>query len=121
MKAFPYLYLLVLFVVLPYTLHAQVTVVTILQAFTKSFSLASGLLVSVALLVFLWGVVVFITNAGDEKARSEGRTKILWGIVGLAVIVSMWGVVNLLRTMVGTTNIPKCTSPDALTMTECLP
>lgn len=52
--------------------------------------------VAIAALVFIWGVVEFVASAGDEEKRSKGRQHMLWGIVGLAVIVGLWGLVKIL-------------------------
>ncbi len=121
-----YALLLVLVLTSPVVVHAgDPTLVTVIDAFAGSLGKASGLLVSIALMVFVWGVVQFIGSAGDEKTRVIGRTKITWGLVGLALIISVWGVVNLLRTMVGTSNVTDCTSPKinittgSLRTTEC--
>jgi len=55
------------------------------------------LLISVALIVFIIGVVRFIANGDNEEKRKEGRQFIIWGIVGLFVIVSVWGLVSVLQ------------------------
>jgi len=50
-----------------------------------------------AFAVFIWGVVnYFFLNSGNEEKRAEGRQFILWGIIGLVVLFSVWGFVNLL-------------------------
>ncbi len=54
------------------------------------------LLVAIAVIYFLWGVVQFITSAGDETKRTEGRNKIIYGLIGLAVMIAVWGLVNIL-------------------------
>jgi hypothetical protein len=51
-----------------------------------------------ALLVFFWGLVKFISKAGDVKAVEEGRRFMLWGIIALFVMVSVWGIVLFLQT-----------------------
>ncbi|MEX0931289.1 MAG: pilin [Candidatus Paceibacterota bacterium] len=53
-------------------------------------------IIGLGVLVFLWGVLKFITAAGDEGARATGRSFMIWGIVGLFVMVSVWGLVNFL-------------------------
>ncbi|MEN9852404.1 MAG: hypothetical protein RI996_347 [Candidatus Parcubacteria bacterium] len=54
------------------------------------------LLITLALAVFFWGIVVSIYKAGsDSKAVTQGRTLLLWGIVALFVMISIWGLVNL--------------------------
>ena len=54
------------------------------------------LLILGALVLFLFGVVrTFFWNSGAGK--EEGKSFILWGIVALFVMVSVWGLVNVLR------------------------
>jgi len=59
------------------------------------------LLIGLAVVVFLWGVVKFVTAAGDEEKRKEARQTMLWGVIIFAVIVSIWGLVALLRSVFG--------------------
>ena len=54
------------------------------------------LLIGLAVVVFLYGVLKFITAAGDETKRKEGKDVIIYGIIGLFVMVSVWGLVNLI-------------------------
>jgi hypothetical protein len=58
--------------------------------------LALPLVAAVALLYFFWGVAVFIFKADNDKAREEGKQKMLWGIVALFVMVSVWGITSTL-------------------------
>lgn len=55
-----------------------------------------GLLFIIATIVFLWGVIRYISKTGDEKARGEARSLMMWGIIGLAVMAAAWGVANIL-------------------------
>ncbi len=53
-------------------------------------------------LVFIWGVVKhFFISSDDEKSRGEGRQFIFWGIIGMVVLFSVWGFVNLLLSTLG--------------------
>ncbi|HEY1036993.1 MAG TPA: hypothetical protein VGE62_00260 [Candidatus Paceibacterota bacterium] len=54
------------------------------------------LIVSLTVVVFIWGVFKYVTAAGDSDARQEARGYMTWGIVSLFVMVSVWGLVNLL-------------------------
>lgn len=60
-----------------------------------------GLLFVVATFVFLWGVVKFIMSAGDEKKRGEAKKIMTWGIVGLAVMAGVVGIVNIITRYFG--------------------
>jgi predicted permease len=54
------------------------------------------LLALIAFLVFVWGVVEYVRNAGEEEARKKGQLHILWGVVGLAIIFGANAIVHLL-------------------------
>ncbi|MBU6214929.1 hypothetical protein KGM48_03805 [Patescibacteria group bacterium] len=60
------------------------------------------LLAAGAFVVFIWGVFVFIMNAGDETKRKEGRQAIFWGIIGLVIIFGAYGIINA---VLGTFNL----------------
>ena len=52
-------------------------------------------LVSLALLVFVWGLAKFIFRlGGDEKAVTEGKNLMAWGLIALFVMVSIWGILR---------------------------
>lgn len=53
-----------------------------------------------AVVYFFWGVGQFILHSGEEEARREGRLKIMWGIVAIAVIFSLAGVISLVGSLV---------------------
>ncbi|MBP6869017.1 MAG: hypothetical protein KBC16_02810 [Candidatus Pacebacteria bacterium] len=60
---------------------------------------------AVAFLVFIWGVYrYFIAGAAQEEKRDEGKKFVLWGIIGFVVMISVWGIVNLLVTTLGFDN-----------------
>jgi uncharacterized membrane protein len=54
------------------------------------------LLISVAVIIFLWGVVGYIKSGDSEEERKKAKDFILYGIIGLFVMISVWGLVNIL-------------------------
>ena len=55
------------------------------------------LLFAVAFIVFIFGIFrYFILGGADEEKRSQGRTLMLWGMIGFFIMVSIWGILNLL-------------------------
>jgi hypothetical protein len=51
---------------------------------------------TLAFLVFVWGgVKYFFINGEEEKSREEGRQFMLWGILGLVAILTVWSFVRL--------------------------
>lgn len=53
------------------------------------------ILISLGVVYFIWGVITYVI-ASDEEAKKTGRNRIIYGIIGLAVIVSVWGLVRVL-------------------------
>ena len=68
-------------------------------------------LIAFAVLYIIFNVVRFIM-AGDSEKRDPIRNSIMWGIVGLFVILSIWGLVNILSNTFRTnTNAPTQSFP----------
>lgn len=59
------------------------------------------LIFTLAVVMFMWGVVQFIMGAEEEAKRTKGKQFMLWGIVALFVMVSVWGLVRILGTTFG--------------------
>lgn len=55
------------------------------------------LLGAVAFLVFIWGVGRFIRSAGNEKEIKDSKNILIWGVVGLFILVTIWGIMSFLR------------------------
>ncbi len=62
------------------------------------------LLFAIAFIVFLYGVAkAYIFSAGDPEAVKGGHKLILWGVIGFAVMISLWGLVNVVANTFGLT------------------
>jgi hypothetical protein len=63
-------------------------------------SILVPILFAVSFIVFLYGVAQrFIFNS--DKASSDGSKFILWGIIGFVVMISVWGLVNIVANTFG--------------------
>ena len=60
-----------------------------------------SLMFGLAFVGFLWGAVQFITKGDDSKTRGAAKDKMLYGIIALAVMVSVWGLVKILTATFG--------------------
>jgi hypothetical protein len=60
------------------------------------------LVIGIGVLVFLWGLVGYVTAGGDEEKRKNARSLMIYGIIVLFVMVSVWGLVKVLVTTFGT-------------------
>lgn len=50
-----------------------------------------------AILYFFWGLVKYIQAAGDPEKASEGKSIMIYGIIALFVMASIWGLVEILQ------------------------
>ncbi|HWA31913.1 MAG TPA: pilin [Candidatus Paceibacterota bacterium] len=60
-------------------------------------------LVALGIVYFVWGVVTYVI-AGDEEAKKKGRDRMIYGIIGLVVIVAVWGIVHWITNTFSVTN-----------------
>ncbi len=65
---------------------------------------------TLAIFFFFWGVAMYVRSEGSGK--SEGKKIMIWGVVALFVISSVWGLVYFIRGELGlksqdTINMPK--------------
>ena len=56
-----------------------------------------SILIVAGTLLFLWGVVEFIAGASSEDKRSQGKQHMIWGIVGLSIILGARGIIEVLK------------------------
>lgn len=61
------------------------------------------LLIALGVVYFVWGVISFVI-AGDEEAKTKGRDRMIFGIIGLAVIIGLWGLVKIVTNTFGLNN-----------------
>jgi TRAP-type C4-dicarboxylate transport system permease small subunit len=59
------------------------------------------LLSALALLVFIYGAFQYVANAGNEQARADGRTHMLYGVIGLVVMLSAYALLRVLAASFG--------------------
>lgn len=90
---------LVLGSVMPFVASAQnaFSIVDTIQSFVN---ILVPLAISVGVLYFIWGVIQYTTGKSDD-AKKEGRDRMIYGIIGLFVIVSIWGLVNIISNTFG--------------------
>lgn len=74
------------------------------ETVSELFTLLIGIIESavmmifaVAVLIIFWGVYKYVTQAGTEESKKEGRFAMVGGIVILVVMLSVWVIINLLQ------------------------
>ena len=60
------------------------------------------LLLGFAMVIFIWGVVQYVIATDDETKKKKGKMFMIWGIIALAVMISVWGLTKILSDTFGT-------------------
>ena len=55
------------------------------------------IIISFALLVFLWGLAKMILHGGNEGQYEDGRRIAFYGVIALFVMLSVWGIIAVLQ------------------------
>ncbi len=98
---------------LPTVVLAQTTAFSILAVIRNIMNIVIPLLITGALIFFIWGVIQYIT-AKDADAKEKGKKVLVQGVLGLFIIVSVWGLIGIIQSTFGVgsggvldeTNIP---------------
>lgn len=53
------------------------------------------LMFAAAVIYFLWGVFTYIRNADSESERQKGAQHILWGVIGMGIMIGVYGILSL--------------------------
>lgn len=59
------------------------------------------LLFAIALVYFLYGMVEFIAGADNEEKRMTGKNHMIWGIIGIGIMLSVWSILQILINTLG--------------------
>ncbi len=61
-----------------------------------------GLLFAVALVVFTYSVLQLVWGSAEGDARARAKMSMLYGIIGMFIMLSAWGIVYLVANTVKT-------------------
>lgn len=53
------------------------------------------LLLVIALLIFIWGAFQYVSNAGNDAGRAAGKRHLLWGVIGMLIMLSAYAILTI--------------------------
>ena len=59
------------------------------------------LIFSAGVFFFTWGLVQFLFNADSDEGRTKGQQHMLWGIVGVFIMATVFGIVQIILSTFG--------------------
>ncbi len=75
----------------PLQLNAEAPLEDLVARVIKSFL---GIIGIIALVLFLYGGILWLTSAGNSSKVEEGRNVFVWAVLGLVVIFSSYVIVT---------------------------
>ena len=92
--------------VAPIFVYAQASALEVRAfTFTQTVGKILGLLIpmafALAVLYFFYGLAKYILHSGDEENKVKGKEIMINGILALFIMVSIYGIINLLGNFIG--------------------
>lgn len=56
---------------------------------------------AVALMYFIYGVFEFISNSENEEKRTAGKSHMLWGVIGMFIMVAVFTIMSIITNTLG--------------------
>ena len=54
------------------------------------------LIFSIGIFLFTWGLVVFLSQMDNPDGRKTGVQHMLWGIIGIFIMATVFGIINII-------------------------
>ena len=64
-------------------------------------NLVIKILISLAFVVFGWGIIKLIFAGGDSKGVADAKRILLYGVIGIFVLASLGGILFFIKTYIG--------------------
>ena len=58
-------------------------------------------LFALAIVYFLYGVFGFIMNQDSEEKKTSGKRHMLWGVVGITIMLGVWTILGMVTSTLG--------------------
>ncbi len=58
---------------------------------------------AVAIVIFVYGIFEFVRGADNPEVRKQGQQHMLWGLIGLAIMISVFTIMRILLNTLGVT------------------
>jgi hypothetical protein len=70
------------------------------RLFTNLVNPFLAVLFILAILYFFYGVLMYLIRGDDPEKRAQGARHILYGTIGLVIMVSAWGLIAFVQSTV---------------------
>ncbi len=76
----------------------DIDIITILNGI---FEIIWPIIIAVTIIVFIWAGISFLTAAGDPTKISTAKKAVIWGVVGVIVLVLSYSIIGFVNNFLG--------------------
>jgi len=92
-----YFGILLLFTTIFPIITEAVTLTDTLDVISKLVNSLIPLILAVTVLIFFWGLAMYLLNVGSSESKGKGIHIMVMGIIAIFVMVSIWGIIGILQ------------------------
>ena len=59
------------------------------------------LLFALALVIFIYGLIKYLLSPDNEEVRKSSKSHMLWGVVGMFIMVAVFGIMTIILNTIG--------------------
>ncbi|OHA00468.1 MAG: hypothetical protein A3C07_01265 [Candidatus Sungbacteria bacterium RIFCSPHIGHO2_02_FULL_47_11] len=91
-------------ILFPFAVLAQTDKLSpVAQNLLTALNIVVTIVFVLAVVVFGWGIVQLIIAAGDPAKIKQARQFIVWGVIGIAILASIFGIIQFIQNYIGVT------------------
>lgn len=87
------------FLFAPSLAFAQTEITDLLKNATIWVNSLTTIVVGLVFIYFIWGLIKYLTSGAEKK--DEAKSQMIYSILIMFVIFSIWGIINLLGGLIG--------------------
>ncbi|MGM0482457.1 MAG: hypothetical protein ACQEP6_01150 [Patescibacteria group bacterium] len=92
---------------IPSPLFAETTLTSLIDDFLDVIDRLILVVLALGLVFFLWGMAKFILRADSETEREKGKQVMIWGLIALFVMVTVWGIIGFMQDQIFSDGVPE--------------
>lgn len=86
----------------PYMAFAQNEITTLLSNATLWVNSLTTIVIGLVFIYFMWGLITYLVGGAEKK--DEAKSQMIYSVLIMFVIFSVWGIINVLQNLTGATD-----------------
>ena len=74
---------------------------SVYQKFVKIMNWIFSFAIVLAVILIMWGGISYMTAGGDDTKIGAAKKRVLYGLLGIAIVIAAWGLIYLVSRFLG--------------------